>query len=964
LTNGLADELLRTKETSRLGDTRFSQPICTALQLAIVDLLAQWGIEPSAAVGHSSGEMAAAYAAGIFSFENTIVTAYYRGVYMSNASSDPTTIPGAMMAVGMSEPEAVAEWKPFAGRLSIAAINGPSSITLSGDKCAIIELKEILVARKVFARELQVTQAFHSHHMFPLAPGYKKALEKHENFMTRPAVHRMVSSVTARVADSDNMGPDYWTANMVGTVKFSDALSGILLDDLDEKNVDVLVEVGPHPALKGPARQVMSSLKVEVPYLASLTRGVPDYVSLLTTAGQLFALGYPVDLAAVNSDIFKSSDGRVTKINSGNRLKDLPSYSWDHAKYWSETRVIKEHRLRESRHTLLGARVAGSAETHPRWRNFLRKAEIPWLADHQIEGKVIFPAAGYITIAVEALVRLEAEAGNIKQILIRDVIIKAALALTDKDMGTEILLELRPLPVSSKGTSSTWHEFVLFSYDDNERCVENCRGLIALEKGSPAPVERIEPFQSFQELQKTTNRSIPVQKYYDHLWSLGLQYGHSFKLLSGDVETGPGFAIAPLSFLNKDHLAEHADACVLHPTLLDASFHTLFGAIEASLGRSLDGTFVPTFCRSLKLSGSFASAETDIAEQNFYVCSDAGLPSSRVAVANLRIHSQTSNQLLIDMQGLECTALGDSSSLVGSGRSLFFRIRWQPAFDLLGDYATSLPSDNISDIMDIFAHQHPDTKILHLTSDPESTRNLLRHLGGKSQERRRFGKLTVFSFLDFMPERFETIEKEWPGLIEFGRPSGEDYDLIVVGENTFTDVKLFLKPEGFIIRDNVNLEIENMATIFDNSKISAWRKHVQSAPIQGPIGLLLASKASKNTHAVAARLEEAFHGLVYRTSFDEVAKGNVAMSENLVVLANLDEDIFFDTTSDHSSTFEVVKKMLTEGKKNIVWALQVSTLLVVIQWYGFLTNTGRHNGLSETGAGDYRWSGKDCSQRK
>lgn len=925
LTFSPTEELLKTKETSRLGDTRFSQPICTALQLALVDLLAEWGIEPSAAVGHSSGEMAAAYAAGIFSFEATIVTAYYRGVYMSNASTDASTIPGAMMAVGMTEPEAIAELKPFEGRLSIAAVNGPSSITLSGDKDAIVELKQTLVDRKVFARELQVTQAFHSHHMLPLAPGYKRALEKHENLITRPALRRMVSSVTARVADSEAMGPDYWTANMVGTVKFSDALTGILLDDYDEKNVDVLVEIGPHPALKGPARQVMSSLKVEVPYLASLTRGENDHVCLLTLAGQLFQLGYPVDLIAANSDIFKSTDGKVSKINSGMRLRNIPSYSWDHAKYWSETRYIKEHRQRKDRHTLLGARVPGSIQTHPRWRNYLRKAEIPWLSDHQIEGKVIFPAAGYITIAVEALVRLETDTGNIKQILIRDVMIKAALALTDKDMGTELLLELRPLPVSAKATSGTWHEFVLFSYDDNERCVENCRGLIALEKGSPAPVERTEPYQSFEQLQKATNRSIPVQKYYEHLWSLGLQYGHSFKLLQGDIETGPGFAIAPLSFLNKDHLAEQADSCVLHPTLLDASFHTLFGAIEASLGRSLDGVFVPTFCRSLKISGSFVGAESGIAEQNFYVCSDAGLPSTRVAVANLRIHSQTSNQLLVDMQGLECTALGDNSSAVGPGRSLFFKIRWQPAFDFLGDSANSLPFEDISGLMDTFAHQHPDSKILHLTSKPESTRKLLHHLGGRQHERRRFGKLAVFSFLDFMPERFEAIDREWSGLIEFGRPAGEDYDLIVVGEDLETDVKAFLKPNGFVIRDDANFEAAGMASIFDSSKMSAWRKNQSSVLPQGPLGLVLPSTASKQTQAVASFIDGAFGGKVFRTSFDEVAKGQVSLTENLIVLASLDEDIFFDTTSDHSTTFEVVKKMLTDGKKNIVWALQVSS---------------------------------------
>lgn len=155
----VVDELLRGKEDSKLDQTRFSQPICTALQLALLEVLAQWGIKPAAVVGHSSGELAATYASGLLSFENALVAAYYRGVHMGSGAAAPDSVPGAMMAVGMSEAELATELKPYAGRIAIAAMNSPSSFTLSGDEDAIVELQEKLSARKVFARRLQVAQA-------------------------------------------------------------------------------------------------------------------------------------------------------------------------------------------------------------------------------------------------------------------------------------------------------------------------------------------------------------------------------------------------------------------------------------------------------------------------------------------------------------------------------------------------------------------------------------------------------------------------------------------------------------------------------------------------------------------------------------------------------------------------------------------------------------------------------------
>jgi acyl transferase domain-containing protein len=249
-----------------------------------------------------------------------------------------------MMAVGLTEAEAALEFEHYAGRASIAAINSPSSITLSGDWDALLEIKEHLDVRKVFARLLQVEQAFHSHHMLPLAFAFQQALASTEAFSPKPAKIPMFSSVTARDSGARLMDGTYWSDNMTGRVRFSDALTSMVLNDNEEPAVDILVEIGPHPALKGPSKQTIKALGLDLPYVASLDRKIAAYDSLLACAGQLFALGYGVDLEAVNSDHTLSATGDALRTVGGKMLDNIPTYSWDHKSYWAETRYSKEYR--------------------------------------------------------------------------------------------------------------------------------------------------------------------------------------------------------------------------------------------------------------------------------------------------------------------------------------------------------------------------------------------------------------------------------------------------------------------------------------------------------------------------------------------------------------------------------------------------------------------------------------------
>ncbi|KAF9884576.1 hypothetical protein FE257_001460 [Aspergillus nanangensis] len=534
----VVNELLKSEEESLLNQT---------LQLAIVELLKTWGITPSAVCGHSSGEIIAAYAAGVLPFASAIICAYYRSVYMSKGiGSSELGVRGTMLAVGLSEREAVDQLTGYDGRIVVAAVNSPSSLTLSGDADAIVEIKERLTARKVFARYLQVEQAFHFHHMVPFAPAFEQALSTCLTFQYAPATCVFVSSVTARDSGARSMNSHYWTDNMICAVRFSDALTGIVLDDEDNQRIDVLLEIGAHPALEDPSTQTMKSLGLDIPYIGSLSRTKPAFDSLLTAAGQLFALGYAVNLAAANSNQAIESTGRISHSNSGRKLADLPSYAWDHHRYWAETRLIKEHRQRKDRHILLGAPVPGTPQNHPRWRGYLRQNEIPWMADHTIEGNVVFPAAGYISMAIQAASLTTT--GSLEKMVLQDVVFLSALTIPSDDTGVETMFDLEPYGASAKSYSRAWKRFKIWSFDDQGQTIEHCHGLLSAVEGPSAPIAVLDPDSAYHTLQAKSNKTHPVTRYYDKLYSQGLQYGEDFQLLSGAVSSGLGFAVAPLTY--------------------------------------------------------------------------------------------------------------------------------------------------------------------------------------------------------------------------------------------------------------------------------------------------------------------------------------------------------------------------------------------------------------------------------
>jgi acyl transferase domain-containing protein len=393
----LIEELEKDQEHSRIDEPMISQPACTAIQTALVDLLAGWGVVPLRVVGHSSGEIAAAYCIGALDRESAWKAAYFRGL-VSQKLRDSNTSRGGMMAAGIAEGEANHRIQKFDnGHLTVACINSPSNVTISGDASAVEALHRQLESEGVFARRLNVCIAYHSSHMRVVASDYASMLGNLRGSDSQTTGSAMFSSVTSKeVSPKALQLADYWVQNLISPVKFSEALVTLCTADLvsdavsrnrlkvlhDQTKIDSIVEIGPHSALRSAIRQTLSvdSKFQSINYFSALTRDQSSVDSTLQLAGSLFARGHNITLDKINNQFQDAQSAAPTMLTG------LPPYPWNRSdKFWFESRLSKDYRFRKHpRHDLLGAPVSDWNPSEPRWRHFLRISENPWIKDHKV----------------------------------------------------------------------------------------------------------------------------------------------------------------------------------------------------------------------------------------------------------------------------------------------------------------------------------------------------------------------------------------------------------------------------------------------------------------------------------------------------------------------------------------------------------------------------------------------------
>ena len=563
----LKQELLAMPSKSRLHEASISQPLCTAVQIALVDLLKELGITLSVVVGHSSGEIAAAYSTGMLSAEGAILIAYYRGVY-ANFAMSPNGVNGGMLAVGVGKAEAeeLCNSEKFKGRLFVAACNAPTSVTLSGDIDAIHEAKGYLDAEKKFARILKVNIAYHSPHMESCAKPYLQSLSSYDNIVGGPGGSTIwISSVTAAVATSHSIGltGGYWKDNMVKPVLFSEALQHAVKEF---GPFDAIIEVGPHPALKGPAIECMQDvIKGDTPYFGVLDRSKNDFLAFSNTLGLLWSILGP---SAVDFNRFTKALGGTQTPNL--LLKDLPLYPWDHSQtYYRESRLQRQYLQRQAPpHELLGVRVSDDSDTEMRWRNILRPSSIPWAKGHRFQGQILLPASAYCVMALDAS-RVLAGDRPVRVIELEDLIIKNAITLEEESQGVELLFSIS---VESEGSFLTAKYTLSSTVADGKRPLRSVlSGKSRIHFGNLAADAL--PCRSANRVE---TRGVNFDDFYTSMQDIGLDYTGPFRALAG-VKRRMNFASG---ILEKPH---PEDTCQLpvRPALLDACFQTTFAAFAA-----------------------------------------------------------------------------------------------------------------------------------------------------------------------------------------------------------------------------------------------------------------------------------------------------------------------------------------------------------------------------------------------
>ncbi|KAI0152762.1 putative polyketide synthase [Xylariaceae sp. FL1272] len=661
----LVDELRKDESESLLNKSAYGQPATTAIQVAVVDLLRNWGVSPSAVIGHSSGEVAAAYAAGILTHGTAIRVAFERS-FLANAAITKSKYPGAMMAVGLGESEVqeiINTLPRNEARAMVACINSPSSTTVSGDEPAVSMLQAKLQENGTFARLLKVDTAYHSHHMQAVGDEYLARLGEVQNKPpSESSTVRFFSSVSGE-EKVDGFGASYWVTNLVSPVKFSQAMES-LCRGIGTQDSFNFIEVGPHKALSGPIRQSIAHVNADASlsyrYIPTLVRGQDDCISVMDTGSVLYTLGTNIKIDAVASLGFAGKRARF--------VKDLPSYAWDHTQiYWREPRLNRDYRMRpHPHHDLLGLKTLTSTVTDPSWRIMLNIQSLPWLRDHVIDQFILFPGAGYMTMAIQAITQLTHDQQpnlRIKSYHLSNVAFKRTLSIPEDPTGVEVILNLR------QSETRNGYEFFVSSNPDGEKWLEHSSGHIAIEAqsdldevdGGRAEAARIMNYRNkVADARASCSELVNKAELYTELTKAGNQYGPNFSLIE-DVRMSTSEAKSLGSLMLPDIRAAMPSGFmqphIVHPAFLDALLHIgclLFQRNE----RTGKGSVVPTFFGDVVISSDIPNNPGEKFEV-FFALQTTVKASSRFEVAALKVDGE-SILPMITMSGGEFRLIGDS----------------------------------------------------------------------------------------------------------------------------------------------------------------------------------------------------------------------------------------------------------------------------------------------------------------
>ncbi|CAF1493623.1 unnamed protein product [Adineta ricciae] len=608
----LLQELIYVPEEkfSRINETNIAQPALFAIQVALTALWLSWGIEPKTIVGHSGGEVAAVYISGRLTLQEAVQTIYYRSDLQHRTSRQN----GRMLAVtGLNEVEANMLLQGFKNCISLAAINGPNSLTFSGDGTQLENLYEILTELKpnTFKKWLNVENAYHSQQMekFNISEdllsslaniGGKSLSKKEDLFNETCSKAHLFSTVTGKCADNLHFTNQYWWKNLRDTVRFKEAILAILNDH--SIMMDVFLEISPHPVLVTSIQECFTLLNLNTFPLTlySLKRKENEQQTMLSSLSQLQSVDWKVFCSTRTWSAAASDEG----------IDDLPFYAFEKQTCWLETRdsVVRRRAKQQKHHPLLGLRMWPD-EKFAVWKNYinLNVLEHAYLTDHIIQGQPLFPLTGFIELILAAMNELQEfvqpSLTPINEIVLENIQLLSSLSLNkDPDQYTEIhtviiqcqqfFIYSRRNPVLNVTRLGGIASYDLVEDFSKEQLLNDysSHGWILHAEGfintkSIGCSTMLDTLCNVQMLQKTFPNLLyssfkninKINLLYQYLANRGYLYGPVFQCV-GAFHICENESYSRLNI--SDRLShEHLKDYYLHPALGDACFHSTIGCI-------------------------------------------------------------------------------------------------------------------------------------------------------------------------------------------------------------------------------------------------------------------------------------------------------------------------------------------------------------------------------------------------
>ena len=522
-----------------IDQTQYTQPALFAIEYALAQLWQSWGVIPAAVMGHSVGEYVAACIAGVLSLDDALKLIAARGRLMGEL---PTG--GMMAAVFADEVQVQAAIASYRDRVSIAAINGPKNVVISGAGAAVTAVIDHCAALGIASQQLTVSHGFHSPLMEPMLSALADVAASVT--FTKSQID-FVSNVTGAIAGTEMLTPAYWRDHARKPVRFADGIK-----TMTESGYRLFLECGPKPTLCAMGQRCLPDGTAT--WLPSLRPENSDVEQILRSLGQLYTRGVSVD--------WQSFHG------AGHRRVVLPTYPFQRRRYWVEP--LKQWRAVPALHPLIHERLSSPLIQETVFSSYLATDAPAYLNDHRVFNLPLFPGTGFLELMLAA----SNLAFGKDQMALASVEIQEALVLPE---NSERLVQVAVSPPQDGQVTVR-----VFSQNDNESWKQYATAVVKVGALSTGDVEPLD------SLERRCTEEVKASAYYERLADIGLAYGPSFRGIQA-IRRREGEAFAHVKLPE----GVSAGGYFLHPALLDACFQV----IGVTLPESMDSASDPSMCR-------------------------------------------------------------------------------------------------------------------------------------------------------------------------------------------------------------------------------------------------------------------------------------------------------------------------------------------------------------------------------